>query len=359
MKLRNLALLSVGAALVAIFLRVQFPRSTNVAGAAKKEPATPSRTPAEYRRAPELTFLTFPEWYLVYSPDEYADLVAESTPDRFPFRRHIDQFWQGYGMAYDATGVDYPFNTDYHVMIWVIGGSTTVEYGLKGAYEAMVGRLTAAIPSSARTAEDRLAANVARDYVEFLNIEPWYKFDFVSPLRRVWTETGFWGPNPIRSWERKYYLTSEYAAKAIYGWVIKKASESAYEEEKPVTAVLVDRLPNEIRAKLPDVKVIADYPDGSVLASLPRYQAFTDRARTLAQADVHFLEIAGNQGSVLLSAIVPTDYDDSALEVLLRQPIITRPGLHRVVFTVPVPELTATIRRLDRPPLRLEHIYDY
>ena len=42
-----------------------------------------------------------------------------------------------------------------------------------------------------------------------------------------------------------------------------------------------------------------------------------------------------------------------------RQKILTRPGTKRIVFTVPVNELSATIRKLDGPEVRVEHLYDY
>ena len=66
--------------------------------------------PAEHRRGAEQTFLTYPEWFLVHSPAEYAAYVRDHTPTLFPFFGHIRQFWQGYGAVYSATRKDYPFN---------------------------------------------------------------------------------------------------------------------------------------------------------------------------------------------------------------------------------------------------------
>lgn len=356
MKLRGLSLISVCLALVVLTLRAHFSDSP---GARKAEGIDESRTPPEYRRPAEFTFLTIPEWYLVWSPDEYADLMAEGSPSEFPYLGQLDQFWHGYGRVYEVTKEEYPFNTDYHMMIVVIGISTTVEYGAKGAYENIVGRLAEATRRGGMTPEDRLAAEVAREYVDFIVVEPWYKFDFVTPLRRVWADTALWGPDPIRKWERKYFLTSEYAAKAVYGWVIGKASETVYEEEKPVTAILLDRLPDAARETLPELTVAKVYPDGRVLALVPRYQAFTTHARVLAKLGANFLEIAGNRGPVVISAVVPAEWDDSDLAVLMKQPLMTRPGFQRIVFTVPVTELATTLRRRDRAPFRLEHVYDF
>src|SRR5262245_30732918 len=103
MKLRPLAVICVGCALVALFLQSRFaPAKVPV------RPAADSKTPVEFRRAPENTFLTYPEWFLVYSPDEYADFIADRPPSAFPYLGHIGQFWQGYRAMYGATKDDYP-----------------------------------------------------------------------------------------------------------------------------------------------------------------------------------------------------------------------------------------------------------
>jgi hypothetical protein len=357
MKLRPLAICAALCALLALYLRAQLTPA-HAGGAANPDGLDSVRTPPEDRRDPENTFLTFPEWFLVYSPDEYASFIADRAPSEFPFFGHLGQFWQGYRAMYGATRDDYPFNLGYHVMVVVIGTSTTVEYGVKGAYETIVGRSAEATCRNGMTAEDQLAARVARDYVDFIKVEPWYLFDFITPLKQVWTDTGSWGADPIRKWERKYFLTSEYAAKAVYGWVIKVATRSAYGEESDDTAVVIDRFPEAARRELPDAKVVQEYADGAVLVRLPRYQAFTRHAEALARADVNFLEIAGNRGPILVSALVPTGYDDAGLHVVMKQPILTRPGTERIVFTVAVPELAKTIAELG-PSVQVEHVYDY
>src|ERR1700736_1781265 len=88
------------------------------------------------RRGEEQTFLTFPEWFLVFSPAEYADFVRQHTPDEFCFWGHIGQFWHGYGAVIDQTRARRePTNWGYLVMIVVIGLCTTVEYAIRSAYE--------------------------------------------------------------------------------------------------------------------------------------------------------------------------------------------------------------------------------
>jgi hypothetical protein len=36
--------------------------------------------------------------------------------------------------------------------------------------------------------EERLQAEYAQAYVDFIRLEPWYQFDFVAPLRQLWSD---------------------------------------------------------------------------------------------------------------------------------------------------------------------------
>jgi len=284
------------------------------------------------RRPADQTFLTYPEWYLVFSPAEYAAFTRDHDPSDFPFLGHIRQFWSGYGAVWRATRGRYPFNGGYHMMIMVIGTSTTAEYALRRAYETVIGRLAELTRRHGPTQEDRLAARVAQEYVDFIRVWPWYEFDFTSRLKQLWA-TDLWGRDPIRKWERKYALTSEYGAKAIYGWMIKKATKAAYEEPLLTTTVVTDR---------------------NALVMLPRYEAFMTAAAKLAREGVEFREIAGNRGDILVSVIVPAS--TKADHVLLRQPILTRPGMDRLLIVVPVASLSTTLRRYDGS---LDHVFDF
>lgn len=292
-----------------------------------------THTPPEHRRPADQTFLTYPEWFLVFSPAEYADFVKSHPPNDFPFIGHVRQFWQGYDAVWNETRGKYPFNGGYHVMIAVIGTSTTVEYAIRSAYETVFGRLTELTSTHGMTAEDRYGARVAKEYVDFIRVYPWYEFDFASRLEGLWSETSFFGPDMIRKSERKWWLTTEYGAKAIYGWMIRKATKAAYQEPLPSTAVVLD--------------------DGRLMM-LPRYEAFMPAAVKLAKSGAEFREIAGNDKVILVSVIVPAG--TAATErVVLRQPIMTRPGTERLLISVPIARLSTTLRHYSN----IEHIFDF
>lgn len=315
--------------------------------------------PAADQRTPDQTFLTFPEWFLVFSPAEYADMLRDDQPaDAFPFFGHVAQFWKAYARVIGATRA-YPFNGEYHTMIVVIGVSTTVEYGLKGAYETLFGRLAALTAPPNATPEDRLATEQARAYVDFIRIEPWYKFDFVAPLKRLWMDTPPTGPHLLRKWERRYLLTSEWTVKAAYAALIRKATGSAFEAPKPTTLAVVEHLSPDAVVGLPAAQPLQRRGSRTLL-SLPRYQPFTDGAIALAKRGADFYDIAGNRGTILVSLVVPVSRElDPRAPILIRQAIVTRPGFERRVLQVPVPHLADTLRAHVAAGDAIEHVFDF
>ena len=319
-------------------------------------------TAPEDRRTPDQTFLTFPEWYLVHSPAEYARFLSRSmSPSCFPLFAHVGQFWQGYA-AVNREVAQFPFNGGYHLMVMVIGSSTTVEYAMKGVYEHTVGRLAeATVSNDASVPEERLYADYAQAYVDFIRIEPWYKFDFLSPLRQLWSELPLTGPNLLRRWERRFALTTELLVKEGYARLIKLGTQSVYDAPKPTTAVVLDKSPDPDIANYPDY---AARPTGGpdVLASLPRYEPFAAYSRWLAGQGIDFREIAGNDGEIVVSVLVPSAWMTSApARTLFEQPILTRPGHKRVVLAVRVPQLAAQLRAWGekRAGVVVEHVYDF
>ena len=328
--------------------------------AASKASAQAIVTPEADRRGTEQTYLTYPEWFLVFSPAEYADYLRRQPPSGFPFLGHVRQFWQSYGHVDRATREKYPPNAEYHTMIKVIGVSTTIEYGLRTIYERLIGRLTELTTDYPRTAEDKLAADVAQEYVDFIRLKPWYEFDFASRLKRVWA-ADWWGDDLLRKWERKYALTTEYAAKGLYGWLLGMASRATYGVSKETTLVVVDRVPEGIEIELPQLQRIATQADGSVLVSLPRYEPFTLYAKTLAAHGARFVEIAGNRDVILVTAWTPSGWQPPVDfgEPLFVERILTLPQFQRVALQVPVPALDRALATLSVEPFKLEHVFDY
>lgn len=351
----RLALMTIAAALstlLSALVQAQYPNA--------KVDHMPA-TPAEHQRTPDQTFLTFPEWYLVHSPAEYAAFLANTEhPSAFPLYSHIGQFWQSYGAI--SREIDkYPFNGGYHVMVMVIGVSTTVEYGLKGLYERTVGRLAEATKTTRRVPEENFAARFSQSYVDFIRIEPWYKFDFWSQLQTLWADVPSAGPDLLRRWERRFALSSELLVKEGYARLIKLGTQSVYDAPQPVTAVLLSRPPKDDSGAYGDFKALQSDPAGRVLATIPRYEGFTTYSQWIAAQGIDFLSIAGNDGEVVLSELVPLDWKPAGVRLLFEQPILTQPGRKRVVLATQVASLASELRRAHqlRDQIAIEHVYDF
>jgi len=322
---------------------------------------TAAPAPESPDRPADQTFLTYPEWFLVFSPDERARyLEAQRPPSRFPYLGHVAELWDGYAAVRDAIRA-YPFNAGYHVMIVVIASSTTVEYGLQAAYESLVGRAFEALPRAAP--EEALAARGARAYVNFIEVRPWYEFDFASWLRALWKEPIAFEATLPRALERRFWLTTEYGGKALYGAAIAKATAASYAPAEPTTRIVVDALPTDAEHTL-RLEHVTTMSDG-VVADAPRYQAFTESALALARKGVRFRRIAGNDGEIALTVIAPRAWSVAAgrpahYRSLFAQPILTQPDRERAMLVTTVPRLSETLLDLQRAPgVTVEHVFDY
>jgi hypothetical protein len=323
--------------------------------------AAESPIPPDQRRSVEQTFLTYPEWFLVHSPAEYARFVREHPAHGFPFIGHIGQIWSSYAaVTREQVRAHYPANGGYHVMICVIAGSTTAEYALRSLYENTIGRISWAPSSGRLTAEDKYGAAVAQDYVDFIRKEPWYLYNFWAKLKGLWTSTPAFGPDMLRKWERRYALTTEYLIKAVYGKLIELATRAAYEPALMTTEVIANRAPDSLAGQ-PGIKVLQILPDGRAVMELPRYFDFRIAATRLADKGVQLVDIAGNNTVILVTVIADarTRIAPPGSRVLFEQPILTEPGRKRTALVLPVPQLSAFLADAKGRGIDVEHVYDY
>ncbi|MFB9844180.1 hypothetical protein [Mucilaginibacter ginsenosidivorans] len=364
-RLRILTLISVLLAGITWYIRSMKPltipagKGLVVNKAWLKSSARPM-IPVKDVRPPDQTFLTFPEWFLVFSPSEQADYFKKHTSTTFPYQAHVRQLWKGYDVINDQIKGNYKFNMGYHVMIVVIAGSTTLEYDVKSVYETLAGRLTDIAPEEQMTDEDKFNAVYLNSYVEFIEQYPWYEYDFTTRLKQLWSGTDITGPHILRKAERRYYLTSELLVKAGYGWLIKLATKASYDNALFNTAVVTDKLPPDIKL-FTEIKNIRKMPGGCFVMDLPRYAAFNSAACKLANSGVNFREIAGNKSAIMLTILTNKSLQKtSGWEVLFTQSIVTQPGLNRVAIVTPVDSLSGILRVLTRDrAIKVEHIYDY
>lgn len=324
-----------------------------------REPAVaaPANIP-RYTRAEAFTYLTLPEWFIVYNADEYATFIASRPPSGFPHLGSIRQYWGLYGTACSATRRTHPFESGYHVMLGVIGASFTVESSLRSVYEHTAGWLTELL-SSTDTAEDEFARRTAREYGAFMHRTPWYEFPFATRLMSLWRDVPLTGPHLLRKVERRMALTTEYAIKTVYGFVIRQASGAAYDaEDLRIYARVAEATPASLAD--PKVKIVEPLGPQQFVVSLPRYEDFTATALALNGRGVRFTDIAGN-GTMVVTALarrgIPTDFP--AAEVLSVTPVLIDLTMQRLVLRVKVGALRDAVAQLTRAGASVEHLYDY
>src|ERR1700752_2359457 len=203
------------------------------------ETAAPTDAPATtlpaidekgYRRKLDNTFFTFPEWYIVYSFEDFGRFLDRSSESHFNYPGHILGFWRSFCTINRALPPATESRTEVKTMIYVIGVSYSIEYAIKGLYENTIGRVFECIRGEKRTPQDDYARAVLQDYAAFLYPVPWFKYPFrekLDGLMAISAPT----PSQARSWERDFALGSEYVVKIGYAWLIQRALDASGDDE--------------------------------------------------------------------------------------------------------------------------------
>ncbi len=303
--------------------------------------------PPEQRRAEARTLLTWPEWHIVRSYEDYAAVIAAGDPHDFGFLRAVGQFWSSFCAVNRAAAAHGGADWETRRTIHVIGASFTAELLLKALYEETLGRAAAWARGERRAPLDDLSARQAADYAAFLRQVPWYRWDFRADAAALSAAS----TGSLRDRERALALGLEYRAKAAYAGAIAAAVAATGQDETTMRS-LVAGLSSTTLAQIEGVTVIAERPEG-VEIETPRYAAFTALARELARAGGRFVEIAGND-DILVTGIVAPDLVP-APGTLARLPLQGREG-ERELRLLPVADLGAALLDRGRP---VEHVYDY
>ena len=195
-----------------------------------------------YRRKLNNTFFTFPEWYIVYSFEDFGRFLDRSSESHFNYLGHIFGFWRA---SAPSTARCLPTGeslTEVKTMIYIIGVSYSVEYAVKGFYENTIGRVFEWIRGEKRTPQDEFGRTVLQDYAAFLYTIPWYKYPFrekLDGLMAISAPT----PSSLRSWERDFALGAEYFVKIGYASLIQKALDAGGDDEPRDIMFVVATLP--------------------------------------------------------------------------------------------------------------------
>lgn len=324
-------------------------------GASEKgvgSPAPSALLPAE-RRAEARTFLTYPEWHIVYAADSFARHLARGAPpSSFAYGAQIGGFWSSYCAVNRVTQGSVAAG-DAKLMIYTIGISFTAELAIKAAYERTLGHLFE-WSSGWHSAADRYAAAVQARYGAFMHQTPWYRFPFGSALSGLWRthDSG----NRVRQWERKMALGSEYGVKALYARALDSATGATVGRDELTLRFVARATPPMIRALDPRLTPIRTLGAGNLVVEAPRYEQFNMLLGKLARARVPLVEIAGNR-TIFVTMLLPPTMRDPADAVFSMAH--ERAGWRRVGVAVPVATLTSVLQRVPARGGIVEHVYDY
>lgn len=322
-----------------------------------REPSATAAGVEGYSRPGAATFLALPEWYVVYSAEEYAAAIGHGAPSRFPHFRAIRQFWRYYRSVCVTTRNQYPFSIRAHVGLGATGMSFSAEHAVKGAYEQTLGRLAEWLAGH-DTDEDAFAARTAREYARSRHTRPWYEYPFAARLEALWKDTPPWGPHPIRKWERRVALSAEYGVKALYAGLLRLATKYLGGAEDSRIHVLAENVSDRVLADARIRKVKAVGPRAYIL-TLPRQQPFTEIVPALTRQGVRFRDIAGNE-EIFLTVRAPRTWTFGLGpgRLVLAEPLLTDGSLQRAGIAAPVAALHTVLSRLERSGATLEHLYD-
>jgi len=312
-----------------------------------------------YRRKLDNTFFTFPEWYIVYSFEDFGRFLDRSSESHFNYLGHIFGFWRSFCTINRALPPATESRTEVKTMIYVIGVSYSIEYAIKGLYENTIGRVFEWIRGEKRTPQDDYARNVLQDYAAFLYTVPWFKYPFREKLDGLMVISAP-TPSQPRTWERDFALGTEYFIKIGYASLIQKALDASGDDEPRDIMFVVATLPPEVLAAEPRIKPIRALSPQWQLVQTPRYKDFTEILRGLLDRGIAPVEIAGNR-EIMLTVIAPKA---SALDVkdateLFSLDLDARPGFRRAGLKARIDRLVDINRELKARGAVIEHFYDY
>lgn len=316
---------------------------------------SPIITEPEFQRAEANSYLTYPEWHIVYAYEGLAKVLENGDEYEFDYTSSISGFWRS-ACALNKTSQQHGA-ADFVTrgIIHIIGISFTIEMGLKALYEETLGRAFTLIRGPVKSPQDTYAAVMARDFSNFLQQTPWYDYDFDSATTDLWNKPL---RTTLRGWERRLALGGEWKAKAAYASVIADASNAAGPAILRIRLVVTGIEPSAL-SQIEGVNVIERKGDNLIIEA-DRYRKLTIAMAEIAKQGGQIIEIAGND-DILVSVIKPSNVSGSPVSVGTVIAEVGRDGYsdQRLLISTKVRDLSNLFAELGEKGLNLEHVYDY
>jgi hypothetical protein len=309
----------------------------------------------EYYRAEANSYLTYPEWHIVFAYEGLAKVLKTGDEYELDYFASISSFWQSFCALNTVAGKHGGADFATRATIHTIGVSFTLEMAAKALYEETIGWFAALLRGDKKTFQDIYASQMADDYAQFLLQRPWYQYDFDSAVTELWQQPVI---NVVRGWERRLALGGEWKAKAAYARVIGQAVAAAGQAKLTIRSVVSGVAPTDL-VDIEGIKIVND--DGQqLIIETPRYRKFTRIVEAIIARNGQIVEVAGND-DVMLSATKAAGTPSLALDngnIISR---ITRDGYggSRILVDAKIQNLSLLLSELKTNGYSLEHIYDY
>jgi len=311
-----------------------------------------------YFRDEAQSFLTVPEWYLVFNPKEYADYLEEgNNPSDFPFYASVDEYWTLYDRSMKLVSSAYAENEEYNTMLQVIGVSITLEYTAKMLYENTIGRVFSWFSNGTNSDEESVIIDAQRAYSDFIYDRAWYEFSFMPWVKKVWGVSNTAESNWLRKIERTLFFTVEFTFKAGYAKLIEWGARASYEE--PVTEIYLLITTTDSLQTSENFRIVHEAGDKKII-SIKRWGVFTKTVLDLNDKDIKIAEIGGNDEivvSILTDGNKQNIFADD--ELLYESRIVTAATRIRQVYLLPVDRLLSFITQAEAAGVEVEHVFDY
>jgi hypothetical protein len=316
-------------------------------------PYTPLISDTQQQRREANTYLTYPEWHIVYAYDGLAEVLKTSDEHDFDYASSVWSFWQSTCALTRVADAHGGADGSTRVMIYTIGASFTLEMTLKAAYEETIGRILAAVRGPVKSPQDLVASTMAAEYAAFLRQTPWYMYDFQKMVDALWAApvTDSW-----RGWERRLALGGEWKAKIAYADMIAAGVAATGPASLTIRSVVTGIDAAQLGA-IADVRIVSQTTDGIVIET-PRYARFTEILAEIARAGGTIREIAGNDDVMVTLTLGPGDDYVGPGEAIARLP---REGFwtERVLIDTKVADLSRLLSTRPIGDPGLEHVFDY
>ena len=307
-----------------------------------------------WKRDEARTWLTYPEWHIVYSAESFGRFLEHSPPSGYHYLRDVRGFWSGYCAMNQAAAGQVPVSA--RVMLYTIGLSYSAELMAKALYENTLGRLSEWI-GGWHSADDRYAMHVQQRYGAFMHETPWYEFPFGKAFSGLWKTSE--PHETFRHWERRLALSGEYGVKTGYAKLIGWASGASLGRDER-TLRFVAKTDAKTLARIdPRLKPVGTLGKGELIVEAPRYAQFTDLLLKLAATPVELKEISGNDDIFVTLLLPPKAELPGPGAHLLTMPVDAPAGWRRVALSVKVPDLLRILNTTLQAGGQVEHVYDY